>query len=500
MNFTTSQHYVLPANSVYQNKVKSYGYKGTNKVTAELSSIPSINLKKRLGYLIHYPYGCVEQTTSSVFPQLHLTTLMDLDAKQKREIEQNIKAGIGRLTYFQTEDGGFSYWPGGYRSHEWGTNYAGDFLLEAKERGFYVEELFLKKWTDYQTNRANKWNGSNGQDQTQAYRLYLLAKAGKPNLGAMNRLRLNGYEKEYSNWYLAAAYAFIGQSEIAEELIKPLPPTARNGYNYYHSFGSSERDKAIKMMILSNIGKQDKAWVIAKALAEKLNSNSYMSTQSTAYSLLAMAKYVQQNGDGIKMSFDIDLMGKQKVKSDKSIWQQTETYEDSVEVVVKNNSSMPLFFNVIQNGIPNNQEVINEELGLEMTVTYLDENQNVINPEYLNQGEDFIAQVKVRNTSKKYYRHMSLTQVFPSGWEIHNNKMDNTATWTNSVNFEEIKDDRVNLFYDLASNKEKTFKVFLNASYVGKYFLPAVQTEAMYDHEIRARKSGYWVEVVKGDD
>ena len=39
----------------------------TSTATIEISSIPSMNLQKRLDYLIDYPHGCIEQTTSSVF-------------------------------------------------------------------------------------------------------------------------------------------------------------------------------------------------------------------------------------------------------------------------------------------------------------------------------------------------------------------------------------------------------------------------------------------------
>ena len=43
-----------------------------NTVTLEVSALPPINLERRLEYLIQYPHGCLEQTTSGVFPQLYL--------------------------------------------------------------------------------------------------------------------------------------------------------------------------------------------------------------------------------------------------------------------------------------------------------------------------------------------------------------------------------------------------------------------------------------------
>ena len=87
------------------------GAASTSKATLEISSVPPLNLQKRLDYLIEYPHGCIEQTTSAVFPQLVLNQLMDLDDYRKAQIDKNIKAGINKLQNFQTSDGGFSYWP-----------------------------------------------------------------------------------------------------------------------------------------------------------------------------------------------------------------------------------------------------------------------------------------------------------------------------------------------------------------------------------------------------
>lgn len=51
---------------------------------------------------------------------------------------------------------------------------------------------------------------------------------------------------------------------------------------------------------------------------------------------------------------------------------------------------------------------------------------------------------------------------------------------------------------DLASaSTSKTFRIKLNATYAGKFYLPTVSTDAMYDNSIHARTPGKWVEVVK---
>ena len=112
----------------------------------EISNIPPINLSKQLDYLIRYPHGCVEQTTSSVFPQLYVDLIAPLNDKQRIEIDKNVKAAITKLQSFQMSSGAFSYWQGGSEAADWAGTYAGHFLLEAKDRGYVVPERMLKKW------------------------------------------------------------------------------------------------------------------------------------------------------------------------------------------------------------------------------------------------------------------------------------------------------------------------------------------------------------------
>ena len=89
----------------------------------------------RMQYLIRYPHGCVEQTTSGVFPQLYLSDIFDLTFDKKKAIEDNIKSGIKKLAHFQRPNGGLSYWSGQNNINDWGTSYAGHFMLEAEQKG-----------------------------------------------------------------------------------------------------------------------------------------------------------------------------------------------------------------------------------------------------------------------------------------------------------------------------------------------------------------------------
>jgi uncharacterized protein YfaS (alpha-2-macroglobulin family) len=227
------------------------GMSGTNKATLELSSIPAIDLTRRLGYLISYPHGCAEQITSASFPQLFLDKFTDTDTLAKRRIRENVNAGILKINSMQLINGGVMYWPGFQEPNQWVSSYAGHFMLIAKEKGYEIPSGFLKNWVKYQKNEARNWVMPSQNeyyfqsDLVQAYRLYTLALAGEPDLGAMNRMREVKGLSVQAVWRLAATYALAGQNEVARQLLVSGGNEIRPYGVYSYTFGSEERDWAM---------------------------------------------------------------------------------------------------------------------------------------------------------------------------------------------------------------------------------------------------------------
>lgn len=488
------------------------GIVGTNKGVLEMSSIPSLNLESRLQYLMQYPHGCIEQTTSAAFPQLYLSNLLDLSAIEKVEIEENIKTALDKFRSFQIYSGGFSYWPGNQLSaSEWGTNYAGHFMLEAQAKGYALPPGLLFKWIAFQKQKANDWTAdSDGsaykyRQIIQAYRLYTLALANEPVLGAMNRLRTLKGLSPAAKWRLAAAYYLVGKKKIAEELIANNTIIISPYKELSNSFGSANRDKAMILETLTLLGKKKEAKIILDELSDAMSSNQWFSTQTTAYTLLAAAKFIGDSDDASKtMNYELNINGGKKIEiSESSPIAQTELpmkgKEDGV-VKIKNTGSKTLFVKLQLEGIPAAGDKTNAENALQMTLRYLNLNGEEIDPGKITQGTDFIAEVQFKHPGvRDNYREMALTQIFPSGWEIRNLRMDGIPmnTLVNIPDYQDIRDDRVLSYFDLNRAEKKTFRVMLNAAYVGTYYLPTVYCEAMYDNEINARKAGQWVQVIE---
>ncbi|CAN5588609.1 MG2 domain-containing protein [soil metagenome] len=497
----------LQAGQSWNSTVAMIGDASTSKAVLEISSIPAINLEKRLSYLIQYPHGCIEQTTSSVFPQLVLNQLMDLTDKDKGRIDANVRAGIAKLNNFQQSDGGFSYWPGGDYSDEWGSNYAGHFLVEASARGYAVSSSMLQSWKLYIRNKAVAWNVTSapwyGTDLMQAYRLYLLALAKAPELGAMNRLKEFKFITPEAKWRLAAAYQLVGQSKVALQLISGLSTSFPKRDYTGITFGSDLRDQAMVLETLALMNRKAEGEQLVRTVANKLSQEDWYSTQTTAYALIAIAKFSGSNKDDKKI-IATGNAGSQKlnISSGSVVSQTTIAWQNNKGAVqLSNKGSNTLYVRVINEGKPLSTDTIpvkNNHNILIVSATYLSTTGQPIDINKIRQGTDFMAKVTIKNPGLRgTYTEMALTQIFPSGWEILNTRLYNSegAYQSSPSDYMDIRDDRVYHYFDLKQNETLTYYVQLNAAYPGRYFWPGVYAEAMYDHTISGGVRGKWVEV-----
>lgn len=483
-----------------------FGMEGTNKATIEVSSIPPVDFGRRLKYLLRYPHGCSEQITSIAFPQLFLENVMEIDESTKAYTEKNIKAAISRLSTFINADGGFAYWPGHTEANDWGTSYAGHFLLEAEKKGYSLPINFKSKWVSYQNKQANNWTSIDKESYkqlNQAYRLYTLALAQQPNKSAMNRMRNITSLTSIARWRLAAAYALIGQKEVATELIGNQSVELPDRYDYYYySYGSATRDQAMILETLVLLDRLDTAAPLMKEIAEQLSSQQWMSTQTTAYSLIAISK-LAGNAASSKVSYTYQGagIGKEKISSDKPVnqVQLPATIPAKGEVLFGNHADGVMFARLILEGTPFMGDSVAESANLKMSVKYTTLAGEPIDVGSLPQGTDFMAVVTLTHPGQlSRYTDMALAQIFPSGWEIRNTRMEDTPSVfeVNTPDYRDIRDDRVYSYFDLNRNQSLTFVVLLNATYQGRYYLPSVSCQAMYNNQIASRKPGQWVQVV----
>ncbi len=490
---------VLDANGSKTLSLETFGVAGTNSAQIEFSTLPPMNFNGRMQYLIRYPHGCVEQTTSAAFPQLFLADIFDIPVDKKMRIQANIEAAIKRLGSYQNASGGFSYWPGQARPNDWGTTYAGHFLLEAGKRGYVLPIGFKSSWVNYQRQVAKQWRFDSRGDLAQAYRLYTLALSGNADMASMNRLRESSNISNEAKFRLAATYALVGQKKVAQQILNGASYDFKKDKYDYYTYGSSTRNRAMALEALVLLEDKAKAQDLAKSLAKRLNEKRWMSTQSTSYSLLAMAKFAEMvGGKGIKANVVVN--GKSEtVTTDKTLANRTiEIRKGNNSIVLKNNESNTLYASIVNSGILPVGEEKAVQRNLTASVFYKGRNGSVLDVSKMQQGTDFVAEVTLKNTSDNNLKDVALMEIFPSGWEIVNTRFTDFGSFAeNKVTHTDLRDDRANFYFDMKRNETKTFRVLVNASYLGSYYLPGIQAEAMYDNDYEVRTKGQWVEVAR---
>jgi len=211
-------------------------------------------------------------------------------------------------------------------------------------------------------------------------------------------------------------------------------------------------------------------------------------------------------GDTSSFSAEIS-QGKtaQSVKSDKAISSNKLTFVDA-PLKVNNTSGIKLFATLINQGVPaaGNEKAVEEGLEIETryekrTATNDDANKkqwhdfDISQP--VLQGSDIRITVTVKNETNRNTKNIALTIPVAAGMEIFSAKEQPKSK--DSFDYRDVRDDRIYYYFSLNKGKSKTFQLLVNASYQGRYYLPAINAEAMYDGKMQAREVGQWLNIVK---
>ena len=465
----------------------SMTYTGAQEARLEIAGFPAFNFDENSRYFSSYPYSCTEQLAAG---GISLVFTRDfLSETERAAADKAIPEMIRELCSRQLADGGFAYWPNQAGASTWASSMAGIFLNEAAAGGFEVNRNVLSKWQKFQNNACNNYRraGDDGKmyDLDQAYRLYSLALAGKPDNAGMNRLKESPGLSDQARWMLSSAYSACGKKDVA----KALTDTAPREFTDYSpdnlTFGSSLRDKAIVIEALALRDEVADALVSAASFVDGFN-RGYASTQLRAFASTALSRLAKKVNAG-PLDAEITVGGKkEKVNTTKANYSR-ELDPDAGSVNIANNSSGVVYASVLTVSRAAAGEITPARANaLSIKVSYEGTDGTPLNPASIRQGTDFYSRVTVTNVSPtRDYTNLALSEILPSGWEIYNDRLTGGATSSGS-GYNDIRDDRSLWFFDLASGVSRTFTLRLRAAYEGEFVLPAVKCEAMYDSSVSA--------------
>ena len=466
------------------------GMASTQQGNITVSSLLPVDLFGRIDYLMDYPHGCLEQMTSKAFPQLYLNYFIELSDKEKDDMRNNIDMAITNLKSYQKSDNSMTNWVGGRYTDPWTEIYALHFLVEANKQGYNVPQYFLDGLLGYQANRAKQWknNPDYKQGETiQAYRLFVLALAGKAEMGAMNRFKELEMNYDLTKALTAGAFALTGKTNIAQNLL-PVMEEGKMMSDYYTSFGSRARDLAFYtyVQMLCDV---DQATVQnnINTVCRMISGDRWMDTQSTAFSLFVLGKYAEKmNVANSHLSATVKVNGEERTLNSNmaSVGYAFVPKVGSNAVEIKNNGDQKMIANIFTKTSVAEYDMNEGGNLIKMAVNYYDKSGAPANLAALNAGTDLRVQITVQNPSEYQVTELALSYYLPSGWELVNERVNGEMTSNEGAKHLDLRDDRAYFYFDLMPGVKKTFTLKANATYEGNYMIPAVRCEDMYNAEI----------------
>jgi len=478
------------------------GMRGTYNSTLDINDKMNFDFQNRLNYLISYPHGCVEQTTSSAFAQLFLNDVQDVNDDEAKEIKNHVDVVLKKLHQFQTYNGGFAYWPYQYDVNDFASVYVVHFMAEAKDKGFVVSDYIWKNALDYQKEAAKHYENSFTSDSytyldkelTQAYRLYLLARLNQADITSMNKMQSEALQSNTSKAFLAKAYSLIGKNEVAKNLLLTFKTNSKNPLDYSNTFGSELRDESMTLIALNNMGSKSYCQNLANDINRQLSNSYWNSTISTSLALTALSKYYSLDKQGVH-NYSLNGKAYSFVKHTETI--KMNTVAASGNVIFKNSSAQKLYLTLNERYSDNSfvAPLINN--GMKLNISYWDMNDHAIREWSLQHGTNFMAKIEVSNTTAVSMQNVALEFGIANGWQIISNRYmdDETIHKNSSCDYKDAKDDGMYYYFSLNPKETKTFYVLLNASYKGTFYLPLAQCYPMYNEGYKAQQAGKWVKV-----
>ncbi len=267
---------------------------GRGSVDVTVANTRLVGLGERVRFLVEYPYGCVEQTTSALVPWLVMPTLGPLIprfAREENETQRVITETLAKLLEFQTEDGGLAFWKGGTQSVPFPSAWTAIVLSRAAARGVTMPAGW-NALLEYLTKSLRGLDGTTHDQQLaeKAYAAYALALAGRAEASYHEELfrRRANLSPDARAILALAILQSHGSRDMVAELLKPDATAPENT----SAFGDAARDCAIRLLAWTHYEPANHE--VAILLAELLTFESgtrNSTTQNAAWALLALTDY-----------------------------------------------------------------------------------------------------------------------------------------------------------------------------------------------------------------
>lgn len=467
---------------------------GTADFNLSISAFPAVRFSSSLQFLLTYPHGCVEQTTSKVFPLLYfneLARLAEPELFKKNSADYFIEEGITKLENLQVSSGAFAYWPHGGYLNDWSSIYATHFLVEARKAGYSVSDRVFDKALGALQSFARDYHTDRGDEYvTSTYACYVLALAGKPDKSSLAYLKNNALShlQDYSRCQLAGALALAGDLPTARTLLPKtiLVDDTVKSWESGGNFNSPNRARAIMLDILAEIDPSSpQAPKLVESLTKEMNPQGrWYTTQENAYALMALGKVMKKQPKSDYTGI-VKVDGTQLGQIDNQNYNFTAKDWAGKELTISVNGIGTCYYYWRVDGLPSTLKVDEYDDDLLVRRKYLDENGNPADYQSFRQGDMVVAEITVKALNGSL-DNVAIIDMLPAGFEIENPRLQSRKGigWIGNRAYQplylDIRDDRMVVYGNFPDNKEETFYYGIRVVSEGTFIVPPIRGEAMY--------------------
>lgn len=478
------------------------------KTKASLSLSSSIvgTLPGAMEYLISYPYGCVEQTTSKFVPAVIVRENLDIysDYIKDKDLDDIINVGIERLEDLSMYNG-FRWWNDGYFD-AYVTSYATEYLVRAKNLGYEVDQ---GKLDSIKTNLSNIYNGyypshDLGERVAAAYTLGFLNPSGKYPITINDGI--DGLTPDILSMAVISNYK-AGVTDSNQNGLNALLAMAQEvSGNVWWSegsgqfFGSKDASTAMVLKALLMVGENDYSEKAIKYLTANRRSQYWSNTFATAQTIDSLTEYMSRNNlSETDVNYIVKINGEEfgRGEIDNStdyidIDLTDSNLKDGDKVSVEYSGNNEIYSTLIVDNFVKDREFDGQDNGLKVTREYIGD---------LIPGETIEVKITVEGVPNESANHLIVQDHLPAGLVPVNMSLKNESDLRNKYSHfsrYEVTDDGVifaynRFYYQSDTNVVSTYKARVVSR--GEYYAPPAEASLMYLPEINGRSSVDFVKV-----
>lgn len=445
-----------------------------------------------LAALKRFPLDCLEQASSRALGLVYAPQNADLAAEDAAALGQAVTSILDRQRF----DGRFGFWSAEGSVQDWASLYATEALLRARAAGVTVPQSAIEEALR-QVDEALERDAGRPEDRAlMAYRVHLLALAGRNRLGAARRLAENvdALPTPLARAQLASAFARAGDRARAEQMFaSALASTQRTFWGF--DFGSPERDLLAMAVLLKESGvAQDQLPNLLGRLPGANFTPAMANTQEQAWAIAA-ASVLGRDGRPARITLDgRDLPTAPVVGAALTAPGQA-----------RNRGEAPVVQALSILGIPTSPLPASAQ-GLRVARRFFALDGSALNLDALRTGTEFILQMELRATTGERHQAM-LFQGLPAGWEITARLPPGDLqgmAWLGTLteaDSQPARDDRFAAAVTLTEQGQVArLAVRVRAVTAGRFELPGMEAQDMYRPGVFARQNAGRITVLGPDD